>query len=341
MNTKNYLIKIIKRGLLFAALFVIAPNLNAQTNANRAAWMKETKLGVMTHYLSDWKARENNETMTVELWNEMINNFDVEGLAGQLKSIGAGYYIITLGQNSGYYLSPNKTYDDIVGNNPSKCSKRDLVADLYKALNKVGIKLIVYLPSGAPNGDKAAREALEWQNGPHRNSEFQIKWEKIISEWSMRWGKNVAGWWFDGCYWPNTMYRSEQTPNFKSFAEAARAGNPESAVAFNPGVVYRTISISPYEDYIAGEIDHPEKLTIKRVDDGVVDGNQLQILSYLGERWGMGSPRFSNEQVIEWSKQITEAGGAVTWDVPVQKNGLISKPFVEQLKAVGKALGKN
>jgi hypothetical protein len=51
----------------------------------------------------------------------------------------------------------------------------------------------------------------------------------------------------------------------------------------------------------------------------------------------MGSPRFSVDQVVEWSRKITEAGGVVTWDVPIQKSGLISQPFMDQLAAIGKA----
>lgn len=46
-----------------------------------------------------------------------------------------------------------------------KCSRRDLIADLYEPLAKRGIKLMVYLPAGAPNGDRDAKEALNWQNG--------------------------------------------------------------------------------------------------------------------------------------------------------------------------------
>ena len=63
-------------------------------------------------------------------------------------------------------------------------------------------------------------------------------------------------------------------------------------------------------------------------------------LSFLGQRWGMGSPRFSVDQVVEWSRKITEAGGVVTWDVPTQRSGLISQPFMDQLTAIGKALGR-
>src|SRR5581483_6828775 len=172
----------------------------------------------------------------------------------------------------------NAAYDRLVGIQPSKCSKRDLVADLYDALHKRGIRLMVYLPSGGPGGDAAAVKALDYQRGPHRNEEFQKKWEQVIREWSLRWGKKVDGWWFDGCYWPNTMYRTPEAPNFESFAAAARAGNPGALVAFNPGVVYRTISISPYEDFTAGEIDLPDHWTPKRVENGIIDGAQVHVL---------------------------------------------------------------
>jgi len=305
----------------------------------RADWMPQAQWGVMTHYLADWQSRDHNLTMSVDQWNKMVDGFDVEGMAKALESAGARYYQISIGQNSGYYLSPNATYDKIAGIQPSKCSRRDLVADLYEALSKRGIRLMVYLPSGAPAGDKAADAALEWKNGPVPNREFQRKWEQVIREWSLRWGKKVAGWWFDGCYFPNSMYRSADPPNFASFAAAARAGNPDAAIAFNPGVVYRMLSLTPYEDFTAGEIDKPDLVTIRRTVGGKVDGTQIQMLSYLGQTWGRGEPRFTVGQVIAYTKKIRDAGGAVTWDVPVGLNGAISQPFLDQLAALGKAFG--
>ena len=193
---------------------------------------------------------------------------------------------------------------------------------------------MVYLPSGAPAGDAAAVKALGWQAGAHRNSEFQLRWEQVIREWSERWGNKVSGWWFDGCYWPNTMYRMS-APNFASLAAAARAGNPESVVGFNPGMFRRIFSMSPYEDYTAGEIDLPAEVTLNHAEDGIIDGAQLHILSHLGERWGMGSPRFSVDQVVAWSRKLKDQGGAFTWDTPVSADGRISQVFIEQLKAIG------
>jgi hypothetical protein len=163
----------------------------------------------------------------------------------------------------------------------------------------------------------------------------------VIAEWSTRWGDRVAGWWFDGCYWPNTMYRRPEPPNFSSFAAAARAGNPRSITAFNPGVYARIISITPHEDFTAGEINEPGGIEFKRIEDGRRDGAQVQVLSFLGETWGRGEPRFSSAQVDEWSRSIWANGGAVTWDVPIQSDGAFAKPFLDQLRAVGDAARSN
>src|SRR4051812_49189392 len=326
-------------GLTFACaiLFVsiIAPRAIAQTPPDRAAWMLNARWGVMTHYLGDWIARRDHpkQKMTVEEWNDLVDHFNVESLADQIQSTGAGYYLITIGQNSGFYDSPNATYDRITSITPSHCSRRDLIADLYEPLHRRGIKLMVYLPSGGPNGDKEAKAKLQWQNGPHRNREFQQNWEAIIREWSLRWGDKVVGCWFDGCYWPNAMYRGDE-PNFHTFAAAVRAGDPNVAIAFNPGVIGRLIPMSPEDDYTAGETPEPDRVTIRRMIMGKVDGAVPQVLSFLGERWGGGKPRFATEQAVQISRKNFAAGAAVTWDVPIQRDGTIAQPFIEQLKAI-------
>ena len=132
------------------------------------------------------------------------------------------------------------------------------------------------------------------------------------------------------------MYRSPDPPNFASFAAAARAGNPDAAIAFNPGVVYRMLSLTPHEDFIAGEIDKPDLVTIRRASGGKVDGVQIHMLSYLGETWGKGAPRFSGDQAVAFSRKVISAGGAVTWDVPVELNGTIPQAFMPELARIGK-----
>ena len=299
---------------------------------NRAEWLRQARWGVFMHYLAE------TPDVPVEEWNRRINGFDTVGLARQLESIKAGYFVITLGQNSGHYISPNRTYDRLVGIKPSKCSTRDLVADLYSELEPRGIKLMVYLPSGAPDQDVTAVEKLSWRKGAFRNAGFQEKWESVIAEWSARWGTRVKGWWFDGCYWPNTMYRTPNPPNFSSFAAAARKGNPSAVLAFNRGVVVPIHSETPEEDYTAGEINDPTTVTNAEFWR---DGAQFHMLSFLGKTWSAGPARFSEEQVATITKKLVESGGAVTWDVPHDENGLIPEEFLTRLRAAGRAvLGK-
>jgi|WetSurMetagenome_2_1015567.scaffolds.fasta_scaffold128867_2 hypothetical protein len=298
---------------------------------SRAAWFQKARWGVFMHYLAD------KPDLPAEEWNRLIDQIDVEGLASQLESAKAGYFFITLGQNSGHYLSPNQAYDRLTGITPSKCSSRDLIVDLYQALHPRGITLMVYLPAGAPDEDQAAMQKLEWKKGPYRNLNFQRKWEEIIREWSLRWGDKVAGWWFDGCYWPNTMYRSPEPPNFASFAAAARSGNPASLVAFNRGVVVPIHSESEQEDYTAGEINEADQV---HFDGWLLDGAQFHMLSFLGQRWSGGTPRYPTEKVVEITRRIVDKGGVVTWDVPHDKNGLIAEPFLRQLQAIGHAISR-
>ena len=295
---------------------------------HRTDWFCEAHWGVLTHYLTE-------ADTTVDEWNRQVDAFDVPGLADQLAETGTKYYFITIGQNSGHYCSPNAAYDSFVGISPSKCSRRDLVAELAEAMAERGIRQMVYLPAGAPNRDNVAIEGLEWKMGPYRNREFQLKWQAVIAEWSERWGDKVWGWWFDGCYWPNTLYRTVEPPNFETFAAAARAGNPDSIVGFNTGVINPLISVTPYEDYTAGEMNNPYEPVCK---GRWLDGEQYHMLSFLGPWWGQSPTRYTNAQVIAPTRGFAENGGVITWDVPITDEGLIPRPFVDQLIALNEGL---
>ncbi len=110
-------------------------------------WFKNAGMGVMIHFLKDVYAKEGGS----KEYNDVVNGFDVELFARNCKDAGAGFVMFALGQNDGYYCSPNSAYDSIVGVSPGElCSKRDLPADLYKALNKRGIRMMFYLPGNPP-----------------------------------------------------------------------------------------------------------------------------------------------------------------------------------------------
>jgi alpha-L-fucosidase len=304
-------------------------------------WFHNAGWGVFCHYLGAPASSAGGKELTADDWNRQVDNFDVVRLASQLERTGTKYFFITIGQNSGHYCAPNETYDSIVGIKPSKCSRRDLISDLYDVLSPKGIKLMVYLPSGAPAADVDAMKRLEWEwgfEGPwptnwngkrtgKRLISFQRKWEAIIREWSLRWGEKICGWWIDGCYFADEMYRFSDEPNFKSFSAALKAGNPNSIIAFNPGVLVPIIRHTEYEDFTAGEISNAFPVCPGRW----VENAQYHILSYLGNSWGQGEPRFCDEFVVGYTKDVISKGGVITWDVPIQKNGLIPEVFIKQL----------
>ena len=146
--------------LFLATLLTTATTLAAATEP--MDWFHQAKWGVMTHYLGAPPSSKGGAELTAEAWNEQVNRFDVTAFADQLASTGARYLLFTIGQNSGHFCAPNATYDKLVGITPSKCSRRDLIADLAVALAMRNIRLMVYLPSGAPAADPVARQKLGW-----------------------------------------------------------------------------------------------------------------------------------------------------------------------------------
>lgn len=312
-------------------------------------WFADCGWGVFCHYLTV------PETSADE-WNRQVDAFDVAALAKQLQSVHAAYFFITIGQGSGHYCAPNETYDAIADVRPSKCSKRDLVSDLYDALHPLGIDLLVYAPADGSNADPEARKGLKltthWHDyhdvqprptwDHYRLPEYQRNWEMCCRDWSMRWGNKVRGWWIDGAYGIDQRYPENEEPNFRTFGAALRAGNTDAIVAFNPGVLTPVIHYTDHEDYTAGEISNALPECTGPFVTGETDeteksshADRYHILSYLGEYWCKGLPRFPDEMVCGYSKHIVDHGGVITWDVPIEKTGLIPEPFVSQLKSIG------
>jgi F5/8 type C domain len=318
---RNFLYYFVSFCLIF--LFVWPFSLNVfSLQRNRSDWLHSSGWGIFVHFLSP-------PNTTSDKWNTIVNNFDENFLAHQLKLTGTKYFFITLGQNSGYYCAPNSNYDKFTESKLSKCSKRDLISDLYKVLKPLKIKLLLYLPSAAPSDDSYAVSKLNWKSGPYRNLDFQRKWESVIKEWSLRWGNKVTGWWFDGAKWPNEMYKFSTPPNFESFAAAARAGNPSSILAFNPGEPI--INQTPFEDYTGGEINDPWSADC---NGRFIGKAQYHLLSYLGSTWGTGPKRFSDHEVIRITQNVNKCGGVITWDVPILSNGHIPQKYIDQLIAL-------
>ena len=295
----------------------------------RGSWFKEAKYGVFVHFLGGGPH-----------WNKKVNSFDVKTLAAQMEQAGAGYVMFTLGQNSGYYCSPNATYNNYTGYEAGdRCSARDLPMELADALRQKKIKLVLYLPSRAPQSDKHAMKHLEdVDQGQPAPQEFTRKWSEVIFEWSMRYGTKVSGWWFDGSY--NTIGWDDLSKpyNWNTWAKACRAGNPDSILAFNPGtdITKAFKSLTKQQDYTAGE---QNSFGLTPEENPATPGLQWHLLSYLGTHWAKADgPKNSDKCMIDYIQPVNEQRGVVTIDVNVADDGTVYTPHLEQLKSIAKAI---
>ena len=291
-------------------------------------WLKDAGYGVFMHFLP---ADASGLTL--------VKNFDVDALAAQLDGMKAKYFVITLGQNSGYFNSPNAVYDRVTGYAPGeRCATRDLPLDLSRALARKGIQLMLYLPCQTPNQEDRSQKAFGLRQGKQDQPidlEFAGKWAEVIQEWSDRYGEKVAGWWFDGGY---QHIRFNQAIA-EVYAKAVKHGNPKAIVTFNPGV--KLIRHTQAEDYTAGELNEPLALI---PTSRWVDGSQWHALTYLGSNWSHRDTRFPAAQWAKWVTSAIAQGGAVTLDMGPNWNpqagpiGTLAPAQIEQVNAIRDAL---
>jgi hypothetical protein len=314
--------------LVLILLVGMALTTSADSSERDTDWLQAARYGVFMHFLPG-DAQE----------LARVQDFDVEALAKQLELIGAKYFVLTLGQNSGYFNSPNATYDRLASYTAGeRCSTRDLPLDLYRVLKPRGIRLMLYLPCQVPNRDARAQKAFGLQEGAQDQPidlAFAHQWAAVIREWSDRYGNKVSGWWFDGGY--EHIHFNEAIA--KVYAQAAKHGNPRSLVTFNPGV--KVIRWTRAEDYTAGELNDPFAVLPQ---SRWLDGSQWHALTFLGSHWAARDTRYAAAEWANWVKRVTEAGGVVTldlgpnWDPKAGPIGSLSEAQIEQMQAVKAAV---
>ena len=307
-------------------------------NAN-SDWFHDAGFGIMLHFLKPIFAPDGG----AKEWNDAVNSFDTEKFAAQANAAGAGFIMFTLGQNSGDYCSPNATFDSIVGVKPGDlCSTRDLPMDLIQSLKKYDIPLILYLPSNPPISNKLVSEKFRYSyKKDTATSQFnQTILENMIREWSLRYGSGVKGWWFDGLYdWNgirSTRMDMSLKHNISTHTLAAKAGNKQSLVTYNYGFG-KIHANTPYCDYSSGEKQTIDEIPASRWAD---DGVQWFLFTYLGEKWGGKGQQFKTEELTDKARKIVDKGGVLCLEVVTDATGNILPHHFEQIKAVGKTLGK-
>ena len=202
------------------------------------SWMRRAKYGLQFHWTSQSAPRRGQR----KKYADAVHDFPVQTFAQIVKETGAGYVIITTSHGEHYFPAPIKAIDRVL---PGRTSERDLVRNWIDALAAHDIRLMLYYHCG--HDDWKNPEGW-WQHtgyDPKNPQRFLDNWCAITSEVGNRYGKGLAGWFFDdGCvYYP-------LNPDFRRLTLAAKAGNPGRLVCYNPWVLPRS---TDFQDYLCGE----------------------------------------------------------------------------------------
>lgn len=262
-------------------------------------------------------------------WDACVHEFDTERFAENMREAGAGYVFFTMMQRSRFLIAPNATFDRLTGYKPGEaCSTRDLVGDLSASLSKRGIPLLLYWTGDGPLDDPKAGPALGW-SPPNVTLRYVENWSAVAREYSERYGSKVAGWWVDGSY----RFIGYDQAKLEVILRALKAGNPNAIVAFNPGVEDHVRPYTPLEDFTAGEQNQFFDRPVKRW----IEGEQWHILSFLGagaQGWGQPGSKYTKAELVDYVHDVNQAGGVVSIDALLFRDGSLDRSQLEILKAL-------
>lgn len=130
----------------------------------------------------------------------------------------------------------------------------------------------------------------------------------------------------------------------KLYETACKKGNSDCIVACNEGIFDELINNYANEDYVCGEFN--DFVCIPK--SKYIDGAQAHILAPLGclsseEEWsGWGQPgaRRTKEYMLDYVQKVNAAGGAVTIDICVNRDGSFDKTQFDMLKYISDNLNR-
>lgn len=300
-------------------------------------WMVDAKYGLQFHWTSMSQPRHGEK----KPYAEAVRDFDVDTFVKTVRETGAGHIILTTGHAEYYFPAPIEAIDNIM---PGRTADRDLVEDLANALGEYGIRLILYYHVGHDHW-------LE-HNGWWKRSGFDAadatkfidNWCTIITEVGERYGKKLAGWWFDdGCvYYP-------LNPPFERMGRAVKAGNPDRVVCYNSWIWPR---FTDFQDYFCGEGYHWLKVWDYLPENGsgiYTDGPQKGLQAHtnfiLESDWGhftpntpIPPPRIDRDVFVEDMKNAIKRGIVPSVNMEAYQDGTVSPESLEFMRAVREAI---
>lgn len=281
--------------------------------------------GVMYHLLP-----------TSSSYRSLAKRFDCAAVADSLKAVGADYFMLSVGQSTGYYNTYNSVYASIVSfNGQKRFTNEDILSKMADELAARDMKLMVYATAGPSTNDME-----DFGYTKSHTDESAMLWSLCLREWSLAYGDKAVGWWIDGGY-SGTVNQIQEL----MMANGIKAGNPNTAVSFNAGIIVAENSV--YDEFTCGETDFPfgsdtvltDRTTWLTPQSDPVKTQQWFELTFLNVGWCFNKqPRagiYDKALWAEYVKTVLDQGGGICLDVTYDTTSyLMIDEMSEILRAV-------
>jgi hypothetical protein len=307
-----------------AAKAMIASRQEAQEIRASTDWFVEAKYGVMFH----WSTTTQPLRGPQKSYPEAVNAFDIDAFADMVRETGAGYVIFTSVHGIMHFPAPLKSIEAVMS---ERTCRRDLIGEMADKLQEHGISLILYFHHGV--GD------TEWMKvagflSPDKSRFFRIE-RDILTEIGHRYGKKVAGYWFDDRY---------PLQPFEELYAATKVGNPDRIVAWNSWILPKT---TEFQEYYGGEFGGAlvTPPTSFFAENGAASDLQPHGMIFLDDPWQHGYPNtdiapplFVTQQLIDYVQTCIAQKLVITMNIGITQDGKVSPATLEQMRTLRRAI---
>jgi Alpha-L-fucosidase len=305
----------------------------AKARADRANtdWFVKAGYGAMFHWTDFTQPREGPK----KPYPDAVDAFDVNAFADLLEEMGAGYVIFTLNHAHPHCPAPIRAWEAV---HPGWTTKRDLIGDIAAALQKHGIRLILYINSPVmtkfgKTGDTGLYELT------FSEEQFTQTHKDVLSEIGSRYGEKLAGYWFDSWYQSLAAYPDVPIERIYRYT---KVGNSNRITALNFWVFP---VLTPWQDYWAGELNRLQNPFASRyIQSGAGKGFQAHGMLSMLESWvhsepgTIPPPQFSAEDFIAYVKTNVEHQAVTTINIGIYQDGTVEESSLEMMRQLRRAI---
>ena len=318
----------------------IRKNIERRAEKFRAAtdWFIKGRYGLMFH----WTSRSRPRRGQPKAYREAVDDFNVPRFADTVDAAGAGHVILTTSHADFRWPGPNPAVDKLL---KGRTCKRDLIGEIADALADRGVRLMLYHHPGHDDANWWARTGFD----KPAHSTFIRNWTALIKDAGQRYGKRLAGWWFDDAMF--TYY--PLNPPWQQMAAAARAGNADRLICWNSWVLPKVTDwgdLSSWEVFLTPEVisghGHLPLAGDGRYTAGPQGGLQAHITTpatkggwvYDREDSAIGGMLYQTPTLIRMLQEAARRRCVVTLNLEVYQDGGISRGAARQFAEVKQAL---